>query len=243
MEDVASVITATCSSIKEAIERNQMGRTKNVSKDFLSPASTDTRICRKVNAWKRKCSAIKLSVLSDDLRSEIKRSELLFTSLFLLSYSYYTVTCQDRDETPAGVTGVQPDEEDVPLTHPAGAGIHSDEEGVPLTHLAGTGVHSDEEDVPLTHSAGTGVHSDEEGVPLTHSAGAGVHSDEEGVPLTHLAGTGVHSDEEDVPSPTQLAQESIQVKKTSPLPTQLAQVSIQMKMSPHPPSWRRCPFR
>ena len=193
MEDVASVITATCSSIKEAIERNQMGRTKNVSKDFLSPASTDTRICRKVNAWKRKYSAIKLSVLfSDDLRSEIKRSELLFTSLFLLSYSYYTVTCQDRDETPAGVTGVQPDEEDVPLTHPAGAGIHSDEEGVPLTHLAGTGVHSDEEDVP---------------------------------------------------SPTQLAQESIQVKKTSPLPTQLAQVSIQMKMSPHPPSWRRCPFR
>ena len=209
MEDVASVITATCSSIKEAIERNQMGRTKNVSKDFLSPASTDTRICRKVNAWKRKCSAIKLSVLPDDLRSEIKRSELLFTSLFLLSYSYYTVTCQDRDETPAGVTGVQPDEEDVPLTHPAGAGVHSDEEGV----------------------------------PLTHQAGAGVHSDEEGIPLTHLAGTGVHSDEEDVPSPTQLAQESIQVKKTSPLPTQLAQVSIQMKMSPHPPSWRRCPFR
>ena len=87
MEDVASVITATCSSIKEAIERNQMGRTKNVSKDFLSPASTDTRICRKVNAWKRKCSAIKLSVLSDDLRSEIKKG----VSYFSPHYSYFHI--------------------------------------------------------------------------------------------------------------------------------------------------------
>ena len=85
MEDAASVITATCSSVKEVIERKQMGWTKKVTKDFLSPNSTNNRICRGVNATKRKCSAIKLSVLPDNLKSEIEGSEL-FSKLFFLHF-------------------------------------------------------------------------------------------------------------------------------------------------------------
>lgn len=94
MEDMANVITSSCSLVKEAIERRQMGWTKKVSKDFLPSGSSDTKICRGSNVHKRKCYAVKLSVLPEDLKREIKESEL--HSLFHV-HNCSTVTHTDTE--------------------------------------------------------------------------------------------------------------------------------------------------
>ena len=63
LEDLASATTSSCTSIKANIEAQGMGWTKKITKDFFLPGSSSTRICRGVNAKKRKCCGIKLSAL------------------------------------------------------------------------------------------------------------------------------------------------------------------------------------
>ena len=83
LEDLASATTSSCTSIKANIEAQGMGWTKKITKDFLLPGSSSTRICRGVNAKKRKCCGIKLSALPQELQAEIRSSIFNYYGSFL----------------------------------------------------------------------------------------------------------------------------------------------------------------
>ena len=78
LEDIASALTSPCQTLKKTIDSRGVGRTKNMSKDFLHPDAKTTRISRgRSNGLKRKCCTIWLDTLPDDIRADLKRGEIL----------------------------------------------------------------------------------------------------------------------------------------------------------------------
>ena len=70
--DVASSsLQFSVSQIRAAIRRGKMGQTQ-VTKDFLIPGSTDTRVHREGNSKRCRCDAITLDKLDADIITRLK---------------------------------------------------------------------------------------------------------------------------------------------------------------------------
>ena len=76
LEDVASAITFSCSEVKACIEAVGIGWYKKLTKDFLRPKAKTTKISRGFSGIKRKCCAIKLHVLPQDIQVQLKKGAL-----------------------------------------------------------------------------------------------------------------------------------------------------------------------
>ena len=63
--------------IKQAIQSSGWGEYKKVTRDFLDPSAPSTIIIRGKTGKKRKCCAVKLKNLSEQIKAEIKRGKIL----------------------------------------------------------------------------------------------------------------------------------------------------------------------
>lgn len=77
LEDIATNLTHSCAEIKDAIIK--LGWGKRSSKDFLAKDVTDIKIQRNKTARKRRCIAIYLFKMPDDLREIFVKCKLIYT--------------------------------------------------------------------------------------------------------------------------------------------------------------------
>ena len=75
-EDVASAITSPCDVITRSVESAGIGWTKNIVKDFLAPTATTAKILRVPHCRKRKCCAVRLDSLPNDLQVKLQHGKI-----------------------------------------------------------------------------------------------------------------------------------------------------------------------
>ena len=91
LEDVVSAVSAQC------ITKEEVGWTRNISKDFLRPNSSSLKISRQLNtAHKKKCVIIILKALPSEMCAELKYSKITTVLASCLHiFSLFPVTCQE----------------------------------------------------------------------------------------------------------------------------------------------------
>ena len=97
LEDVASAVSAQCDQIRKCITKEEVGWTRNISKDFLRPNSSSLKISRPLNtAHKKKCVIIILKALPSEMCAELKYSKITTVLASCLHiFSLFPVTCQE----------------------------------------------------------------------------------------------------------------------------------------------------
>ena len=73
LEDVASAITSSCGEVKACIEALEMGWYKRMAKDFLRPKTNTIKITRGLSCIKRKCCAVKISAVPEEMQLQHKK--------------------------------------------------------------------------------------------------------------------------------------------------------------------------
>lgn len=81
LEDVAAELTFSPTEIKEAVVQTGYGSFQKVSKDFLRPNSSSSVIIRGRTDRKRKCCAIILNLLPNELQIAIKNGIINYSSV------------------------------------------------------------------------------------------------------------------------------------------------------------------